>query len=129
MNSFLIWGNVYIIFLTKLAKLQEFDQLNEIYTSKIYNFRLVTHGLPKCRIFGNLSPFICKMWPSHPDVSFILTLESMIEPYFSYSLLSDKKSFKWVIPKVILRLEKVSRISSSYLTNVSKMASSRLSFS
>ena len=43
-------------------------------------------------IFGNLSSFIRTTCSSHLNLSFIIALESGIEPHFSYSLLFEIRS-------------------------------------
>ena len=52
-------------------------------------FHLALDGCPKRTIFGNLSSFIPSTCPSHINLSFIIALESGIEPHFSYSLLFE----------------------------------------
>ena len=51
---------------------------------------------------GNPSPFICRTYPSHLILSFIIALESGIEPHFSYSLLFEMLSVSRV-PRTIRR--------------------------
>ena len=65
-------------------------------------FRVAPDGWPKRRIFGSLSSFIHRTWLSQPNLSFIIALESGIEPHFSYSLLFEKRSVRWV-PRTIHR--------------------------
>lgn len=50
-------------------------------------FRLALDRWPKSSIFGNLSSFICKIWPSHLNLSFNIALKSGITINFLYSLL------------------------------------------
>jgi len=91
-------------------------------------------GWPKRTIFGNLSSFICRMCPSHLNLSPILALEIRIEPQLLCNLLLEIHSVSW-LPKAIRRqsLWKKSYKSSSvfrtahasepYLTNVILAAS------
>jgi hypothetical protein len=50
-----------------------------------FSFALV--GLSKRSIFGSLSFFICKSWASHPNLPFIIALESGIKEQFLCCLL------------------------------------------
>ena len=52
-------------------------------------FCLVLDGWPKRTLFGNLPSFIHRTCPSHLYFSFIIALESGIEPQFLYSLLFE----------------------------------------
>ena len=65
-------------------------------------FRVAPDGWPKRTIFGNLSSFIRRTWPSYLNFSFIIALESGIEPHFSYNLLFEIRSVSWV-PRTIRR--------------------------
>ena len=65
-------------------------------------FRIAPDGWPKRTIFGNLSSFIRRTWLSHLNLSFIIALESGIEPHFSYSLLLEIRSVSRV-PRTICR--------------------------
>ena len=65
-------------------------------------FLLALDGWPKRTIFGNLSSFIRRTWPSHLNLSFIIALESGIEPHFSYNLLFEIRSVSRV-PRTIRR--------------------------
>ena len=65
-------------------------------------FFVAPDGWPKRTIFGNLSSFICRMWPSHLNLSSIIAPESRIEPHFSYNLLFEIQSVSWV-PRTIRR--------------------------
>ena len=60
-------------------------------------FRLALDGWPKRTNFSNLSSFIRITCPNHLN----LTLESGIEPHFSYSLLFEIRSVSRV-PRTIL---------------------------
>ena len=63
-------------------------------------FRVAPDGWPKRTIFGNLSSFVCRTWPSHLNLSFIISLDSGIEPHFSYKLLFEIRSVSRV-PRTI----------------------------
>ena len=65
-------------------------------------FRVAPVGWPKRTIFGNLSSFIRWTWPSNLYLSFTVTLESGIEPLFSYNLLFEIRSVSQV-PRTICR--------------------------
>ena len=51
------------------------------------SFFLVLDGWPTRTVFGNLSSFIRRTWPSYLNLFFIIALESGIEPHLSYNLL------------------------------------------
>ena len=100
-------------------------------------FRLALNGWPKRTILGNLSSFIRKTCPSHLNLSFIIALESGIEPHYSYSLLFEIRSVSRVPRKILKQfLWKTSSKSSSafrsahasdpYLTTVITVASNIL---
>ena len=59
-------------------------------------FLLAPDGWPKRKIFGNLSPFVHRMCPTHLSLSFIIVLESRIEPHFLcfHTLLLKKLGWK-----------------------------------
>ena len=65
-------------------------------------FRVAPDGWPKKTIFGNLSSFIRRTWPSHLNLSFIIALERGIESHFSYNLLFEIRSVSRV-PRTIRR--------------------------
>ena len=65
-------------------------------------FRVAPDGWPKRTLFGNLSSFIRRTWPSHLNLSFIIAPESGIEPHFSYNLLFEIRSVSRV-PRTIRR--------------------------
>ena len=65
-------------------------------------FRVAPDGWPKRTFFGYLSSFICRMWPSHLNLSFIIAPESGIEPHFLYNLLFEIQSVSQ-IPRTICR--------------------------
>jgi len=64
-------------------------------------FCLALNGWLRRTIFCNLLPYIHKTCPSLLNLSFVVALESEIEPYFSYSLLFETLSV-WV-PRTIRR--------------------------
>jgi len=59
-------------------------------------FRLTLYGWQKRKIFGNLSSFIRRTWPSHLNLSFIIALESEIEPHSLQSLLFELRAVRRV---------------------------------
>ena len=63
-------------------------------------FRLAPDGWRKRTIFCNLLSFIRRTWPSYLNLSFIIALESGIEPHFSYNLLFEIRSVSQV-PRTI----------------------------
>ena len=66
------------------------------------DFHGAPDGWPKRTIFGNLSSFIRRTWPSHLNLSFIIALYSGIEPHFSCNLLFEIRSVSRV-PRTIRR--------------------------
>ena len=65
-------------------------------------FRLALDDWPKRTIFGSLSSFIHGMCLFPLNLTFAITLESGIEPYFSYNLLFEIQSVSRV-PRTIRR--------------------------
>ena len=63
------------------------------------DFRVAPVGWPKTTIFGNLSSFICRTWPSHLNLSFIIALKSGIKPHFC-TVYCWIRSVSWV-PRTI----------------------------
>ena len=100
-------------------------------------FRVALDGWPKRTIFGNLSSFIRRTWPSHLNLYFILAPESGIEPHFSYNLLFEirlvsrvprtiRRQFLWKISGKFSSAFRSAHASEPYLTTVIIVASNIL---
>ena len=100
-------------------------------------FRVAPDGWPKRTIFGNLSSFIRRTWPSHLNLSFIIAPESGIEPHFSYNLLFEirsvsrvprtiRRQFLWKTSSKFSSAFRSAHASEPYLTTVTTVASNIL---
>ena len=100
-------------------------------------FRLTADGWPKRTIFGNLSSFIRRTWPNHLNLSFIIALESRIEPHITYSLLFEirsvsrvprtiRRQFLWKTSSKFSSAFRSAHASEPYLTTVITVASNIL---
>ena len=98
-------------------------------------FRVAPDGWPKRTIFGNMSSFIRRTWPSHLNLSFIIAPESRIEPHFSYNLLFEirsvsrvprtiRKQFLWKISSKLSSAFRSAHASEPYLTTVTSVLTS-----
>ena len=95
-------------------------------------FHLAPCSWPKKTIFSNLSSFIHRTWPSHLNLSFIIALESGIQPHLrtTYYLKlrqlgthNNRRQFLWKISSKLSSTFQSANASEPYLTTFITVAS------